>query len=289
MRIAIVGAGPGGLFASIVLTDSGHDVVLFEQANARDDTGAGIQVSPNGTRLLAQYNVLEPLLPLAFEPQAAELRRADTGQIVFKTPLNSETDARYDAPYLHLHRADLAHTLYDEAVKRGVTIFSPSRIETFSITPDSVRIEADDDTHATFDLLIGADGIHSATRTHLFGKENARYTGHVAWRGLVPADHIDAGLIPPNATVWAGPGQHFVHYYVRGGELVNFVAVQKRTDWADENWQTPGDLDEVREAFHGWSDGITQILNGAETCHLWGLFDRPPLPRWTGPRVALLG
>ena len=289
MHVGIVGAGPGGLFASIALANTGHDVVVFEQAQRQEDVGAGIQISPNGTRLLAHHGLLEALQNSAFEPEATVLQRADTGKLVFRTPMGQSASKRYGAPYLHLHRADLVQVLHAAAIERGIKIQNNARVAKFVNTSDSINIHLEGSTTQTFDLLVGADGIHSAVRTQMLGPEQARFTGNIAWRGLVPAERIDPDLIAPDTTVWAGSGQHFVHYFVRGGSLINFVAVKEHDYWAEESWSMPGNLDHVRTAFNGWSPGITQLLGSADTCHLWGLFDRPPLARWTGQRIALLG
>ena len=289
MRIAIAGGGPGGLFAAVVLAQSGHDVVVFERSESDGDTGAGIQISPNGTRLLRDYGLLDAAKRVAFEPQAAVLARSDTGATVFRTPLGAEAVARYGAPYLHLHRADLSRVLSDAVLANGVDLRKGVRVDRFDAGKDEISVRTSNDALETFDLLVGADGIHSTVRRILFGDERACFTGHVAWRGMVPADRVPSGLIAPDATVWAGPGRHFVHYYVRGGALINFVAVEERDAWTEETWQADGSINEVRMAFASWSSGIAAVLNATDECNLWGLFDRAPLERWCGTRVVLLG
>ena len=139
------------------------------------------------------------------------------------------------------------------------------------------------------DVLVGADGIHSVVRAQMLGKEQPRFTGQVAWRGTVPADRLPPGLVPATAGVWVGPGRHFVHYYLRGGRLVNFVAVEERKAWQTESWTEPGDVNELRAAFAGWHDVVTGILARVEHTFLWGLFGRDRLPCWTEGRVTLLG
>jgi len=290
VQVTIAGGGPGGLFASLVLAGDGHDVVVLEQTAAPCDDGAGIQISPNGMRLLAHAGLLDEIRAVAFEPRAAELRCSVSGRQVFRAPLGSSAEARYGAPYFHLHRADLTAVLADAARHRGVDLRYGARVS--SCTTDGsapVHTVLDDGTRIESDLLIGADGIHSVIRSELFGSSQARFTGQAAWRGLVPANKIPPGLIAPDATVWAGPGRHFVHYFVRAGALINFVAVEERAAWAEENWQIPGDIDDLRRSFRDWDPGITALLDAAEKCHLWGLHDRPPLDKWTRGRVALLG
>ena len=106
---------------------------------------------------------------------------------------------------------------------------------------------------------------------------------------MVEANKLAKGLIKPNANLWVGPGKHFVSYYLRGGDLVNFVAVQERSDWQKESWNEPGDINELRDTFSGWHPEVTELLAASEQCFLWALFDRQPLEQWTDQNVALLG
>jgi len=137
--------------------------------------------------------------------------------------------------------------------------------------------------------LIGADGIKSNIRRQMLGPEKNVYTGNVAWRGIVPASKLPIDHIPPCANNWLGPKRHFVSYYIRGGDYINFVAIEERDEWTEENWSQRGDMNKLRAAFSGWDSRVTDLLNACEDCHLWGLFDHPPLAGWTEGRVALLG
>jgi len=289
VRIVIAGGGPGGLFASIVLANDGHDVVLLEQAREIGDIGAGIQLSPNGTRLLAQHGLLTHLEQTAFEPQAATLRNAISGRVVFRTPLGQTARSRYGAPYLHVHRGDLTSGLLHAARSHGVDVRPGTTVKTVRTDDAYAEITTANNETIHCDLLIGADGIHSTVREQMFGATPARFTNHVAWRGVVPTDKIPEGLVAPDATVWSGSGWHFVHYYVRGGDLINFVAIKERDTWTEESWRTPGDINEVRTTFGDQTPAISALLEATRTCHLWGLFDRPPLEAWSKNRVTLLG
>ena len=138
-------------------------------------------------------------------------------------------------------------------------------------------------------MVLGADGVRSQVRAALFGAAEPRFTGQIAWRGTVPATALPKGAVRPTATVWVGPGRHLVTYYLRRGDLVNFVAVEERNAWTEESWSAKGDLDAMRAAFAGWTREATCVLEAAEECLLWGLFDHPPLPAWRKGRAALLG
>jgi salicylate hydroxylase len=164
-------------------------------------------------------------------------------------------------------------------------------VETFVDDGASVAITLCDGTSVSADALIGADGIHSVIRASLFGVEHPRFTGNVAWRLLVPTDRLPAGLIPRHATVWTGPKGHAVTYYVRGGELVNFVGVVERRDWQAENWLETGDIGDLKRDFAPWCETIQTVIAAADekACFKWALFDRDPLKSWTRGRVTLLG
>jgi len=142
---------------------------------------------------------------------------------------------------------------------------------------------------AEVDVLVGADGIRSLVRRALFGPENPRFTGCVAYRGLVPAERLSELGLEVTAQVWMGPGRHFVHYFVSGGRLVNFVAVIEQDTWTRESWTDRGDPADALAAFAGWHPQVRAILEGVDETFIWALFDRTPLERWSAGRVTLLG
>jgi salicylate hydroxylase len=139
------------------------------------------------------------------------------------------------------------------------------------------------------DVLIGCDGVHSPVRSQLFGPSPARFTGQVAWRGLVPVERLKPGLIPPRAQVWTGNGRHFLHYLVRDGTLVNFVGVVDGQAWSRESWSELGAHDQLATDFAGWPEPVTALIGAVETCWRWAIHDRPPLANWSVGRIALLG
>jgi salicylate hydroxylase len=137
--------------------------------------------------------------------------------------------------------------------------------------------------------LIGADGIHSVVRHALLGEEKPRFTGCVAYRGLVPADRLtDLGLERTNQ-IWMGPARHFVHYFVSAGRQVNFVAITEENSWQRESWVDRGEVADALAAFAGWHVQVRSIIGAADETYKWALFDRAPLPRWSVGRVTLLG
>jgi salicylate hydroxylase len=155
---------------------------------------------------------------------------------------------------------------------------------------DAARLYTADGAETEAALVVAADGVRSPLRAAHLDPAPARFAGHVAWRGLVPAERLPEALLRPAARVTMGPGRHIVSYPLRRGRLVNFVAVERRADWAEEGWSTPGDPAALTRAFHGWGGAAGALLAAVETCWLWGLFDHAPLARWTDAhRLALLG
>jgi salicylate hydroxylase len=289
LRAAIAGAGLGGLYAAVALARAGAEVTVVERAEELGEAGAGIQVSPNGARALARIGVLAAVEKTAFQPEAAEMRFGLTGALVMRLPLGAAAEARWGAPYLQAHRADLLGVLEKAARKAGVTIRLGETVTGVTQDDDAAALTLASGETVGADVALAADGVRSIIREQVFGPAAPRFTGQVAWRGTVEASRLPKGLVKPTATVWVGAGRHVVTYYLRRGHLVNFVAVEERKAWADEDWWQEGDPEEMRRAFPDWDDGVTTVLGAAQSCMLWGLFDRAPPPRWSRNRIALLG
>jgi len=290
--LLIAGAGIGGLTAALACAEKGMSVSLLERAVELGEVGAGLQVAANGTHVLEKLGLGAALDDIGFKPEAATLRLGQSGRTVFSNPLGKSARERYGAWYYHVHRADLHRILADAASAHpNIDLQLGRAVESLRDEGAAVTARLSDGTEAIGAALIGADGIHSSIREGMFGKDAPRFTGNVAWRLLVPTEHLPAGLIPPHATVWTGPQGHAVTYYVRGGELVNFVGVVERKDWQVEGWLETGDIDELKRDFAPWCSTIHQLIDAADekTCFKWALFDRDPLPAWSKGRVTLLG
>jgi salicylate hydroxylase len=296
MRVAIVGAGIGGLTAALACHATGLDVRLFEQAPALDEVGAGLQLGANATRVLERLDVLDALLAVGVRPREVRLRAAVSGRQVAVRPLGATNDARYGAPYLHLHRADLQRVLADAVRARGIPLQLDRRLQAVQQDDAGVHLELLDaagNRHvATADACVGADGLHSRMGELLFGAAAPQFTGNVAWRATLPVAAIaalPAAAREPVVTVWMGDGGHLVQYLLRGGNLVNIVAVFEDARWTREGWHEPGDADALRARFAGWHPEVRALLAQVADCHLWALCDRPPMPTWHRGGCALLG
>ena len=290
-RVLIVGGGIGGLTCALSFAQRGFEVHVFEQAAAFGEIGAGIQLSPNCVRVLHALGLEDRLRRIAFLPDGTEMRDWKSGKMISANALGGSVVDMYGYPYYHVHRADLMEALVGHArAQPNVYLHAASRCEGFEIVPGGVEIRVGQQRPCGA-LLVGADGIHSVTRAQLFGAEAPRFTGNVAWRGLVPVERLPKGLVHPVATVWMGPGKHFVHYYVRSGTLVNCVCVIEKSGWEIESWTQRGERDELERDFAGWHETVRTLIDNmdADGCYKWALFDRRPMPRWSNGRVTLLG
>lgn len=303
LKVLVAGGGIGGVTAALCLAKLGHEISVFEQAPGVCEVGAGIQLSPNCTRVLHYLGLEEALRAIAFLPQGTQFRNWRTGRVIAESTLGDEAVKRYGFPYYHIHRADLLRVLVEAAQRMSnITLHRNSRVHDIAQDGSGVRLSAADAVWQG-DVLVGADGIQSAVRAMLWGDDEPRFTGNVAWRAMVPADKLPKGLIRPMSTAWWGPGKHFVHYYVRRGvrrgvrrevrrgEFVNCVCVVEKDGWEVESWTEPGDHGELKDDFAGWHDDIQTLIDNAETQSLfkWALFDRPPMDPWGKDRVTLLG
>jgi len=287
LRIAIVGGGIGGLAAALSLLREGIDVQVFEQAAELREVGAGIQVSPNASRVLHRFGMAAELSRRGVRPQAWHQRRWDDGRTLLRTDLGDAVAAAFGAPYYHFHRADLLQALLDRLPPGR--LHAGHRLVAATDLGDRVELRFAEGGTATADALVGADGIHSTVRSLLFGAEQPSFTGCIAYRGLVPAARLAHLAIPVETFVWMGPGRHFVHYYVCGGELLNFVAVIDRDAWTLESWTEHGAVTDALAAFEGWHRQVREILSAVPETFVWGLFDRPPMAAWSAGRITLLG
>jgi len=287
-KIIIVGAGIGGITSAIACHRRGMEVVLLEQASALKEVGAGIQISPNAVKVLRKLDLLDDVAKRAFRPVSIEARMGESGRPIFDIPLASQSETRWGAPYFHIHRAHYIEALAAN-LPEGILKLN-TKIQSYEILNDGVRVNLDDGAQFESDILIGADGIKSIIREQMLGPEKARFTGNVAWRAVVPMERLGRNTPRHTACAWFGKGRHAVTYCLGAdASLANFVGVVERTDWQEEGWSVKGDKADAFEDFAGWHPTISSLIEQAETLNKWALFDRDPLPKWTDGPVALLG
>jgi salicylate hydroxylase len=287
LSIAVVGAGLGGLTAAVALRQAGFDVQVYEQSPALTEVGGGINMGPNAVRVLYRLGLGPALDREAVRPISTHQRRWQDGRTLQRAPLNPRCQELYGAPHLTVHRADLLAVIASgypaERIRLG------HRLIGLDQQGDRVVARFDNGARAEADLLIGADGINSAVRAALLGEEAPRFAGCVAYRGLVPVERIADLELELGSQSWVGPGGHFVHYFVSRGRLLNFVGWTEHDTWNREDWTDRATIARALAAFEGWHPQIRRIIAAADTCFIWALFDREPLPRWSVGRVTLLG
>lgn len=298
-NVGIVGAGIGGLAAALALHHAGHRVTVYERSNQLTEVGAGIQMSPNATRILDRLGLLPALDEVAVRPATGDLRRWEDWSLLTRQPLGEQVAEQFGAPYLHLHRADLLRILADATppnmVRTGYRCTGLSErgtgVELSFVDSNNLDRNNLDHNRAEHELVVGADGIHSAVRAELFGPDAPRFSRSAAWRGLVPAERIRHLDIPVASTAVLGPASHLVHYYLRRGELLNWVGVSPSESWTDESWTAQGRLQDALDDFIGWCPTVRSIIAavGDAPIYRWALYDRDPLPIWSQGRVTLLG
>lgn len=289
-RVLIAGAGIGGIAAALALLARGHDVTVVEQARELRELGAGVQLGPNGTRVLIALG-LGPALEAVVCPAAGkEIRLWSTGQTWKLFDLGETAVARYGAPYWMVHRGDLHRILLDALLaRRPDALRLGTAASDYDQDRHGVRVTLENGDRLRADILVGADGVHSAIRRRMVGEGSARFTGLMAWRGLVPMEFLPAHQRRLVGANWNGPGGHVVTYPLRRGELLNFVGVTERSDWRAESWNDPGTTAECAADFPGWHDDIQRIIRAIDTPYKWALLGREPLDCLVDGRVALLG
>lgn len=287
-EILVAGGGIGGLTAALCMARQGLRVRLFEQAPAFEETGAGLQLSPNASRVLHDLSLEAPLRSIALLPEAIEFRHWKNGRTLAAYPLGDQVRETYGFPYYVTLRSDLVTCLVNAANEDpGIELHTDARVDRVHQSPASVTVTVNGRRY-TGSMLVGADGIHSTVRARVFGSETPTYSGEIAWRALVAAADVPQKVMRPVVTVWWGPGKHFVHYFVKNDALVNCVGVVTRQD-APESWIETGDPEEFQNDFTGWHADLRALIDGTRSCHKWALLDRPPMSRWADHRMTLLG
>jgi salicylate hydroxylase len=280
LKTYIIGAGIGGLALARVLALRGADVTVLEQAGEIKEVGAGLQISPNGLAVLRAIG-LEPALAESGAVLADTVRLMDyRGAEVVRLDLTQMAPQKYH----FVHRADLISLLAEGARAAGVKIQLLQKVERVEagrpatlIMQNGVRREAD--------LVVGADGVHSVVRPVLNGAGAPFFTGNAAWRAVVPNRWGRAR----DVQVHMGPQRHLVSYPLRGGELLNLVAVEEQRDWLEESWTQADDPANLRAAFADFAPEVQEMLGAVEEVRLWGLFRHPVAEHWHGEGLALLG
>jgi salicylate hydroxylase len=292
--VIIAGAGIGGLTAALAIARHSYRVVLLEQAERLEETGAGIQLSPNASRILIALGLRERLTPHVSTPQELTVANAGSGRVLARAPLGVQIERRYGAPYWIIHRADLQAALCAAvAASPAIELRLAAQVDDFAAHDNGITVAARSG-RATIEergiALIGADGLWSRLRGRLGHTAAPRFAGATAWRALVGAEAVVCELSVPAVHLWFGHGGHVVYYPVKGGRLINVVAIL-RDDWREGGWSEPGNRDELVRRIRdgGWRGPPREIVAAADRWFKWALYDAAPLTHWSRGLVTLLG
>lgn len=287
-RVAVVGGGIGGLAAAAFLRRAGIAATVYEQARALTEVGAGVVVAPNAVRLLRRLGQLDRFRARAVPLRVGwEFRRWADGRVLFSQQLGQECERRYGEQCYVTHRADLLDVVRAAVPESSVRL--GSRFTGLRERPHGVELTFADGSRTVADVVIGADGVHTAVGQFVTRAGPPRFSGLCAYRCLIPAARVPAFALRPAQTLWLGPDHHLVHYPISAGTLVNIFACGPARDWRTESWSAEGRIEDLRAEFAGWSDELTALVAAADRTGRWALLDRDPLPRWTNGPVALLG
>jgi salicylate hydroxylase len=291
--IVVAGAGIGGLTASLALAAQGFRVVVLEKAERLEEAGAGLQLSPNASRILVELGLQPRLARRAVTPEANNILSARAGGEIARLPLGEAAAFRAGAPYWVVHRADLQAALQAEVddhpdidLRLGCQ-FEDVTSHAKGLTVVQRRGNARQQELAV--ALIGADGIWSAVRHHLFPDVQPQFSGLIAWRGTLDATALPREYTSPRVQLWMGPNAHLVAYPISGARQINVVAVVPGT-WNRPGWSAPGEANEIKDAFSSrWPAGARMLIGAVDGWRKWALFTVPDQCGWNEGAIALLG
>ena len=285
-KIAIVGAGMGGMAAAGTLRQAGIDVEIYEQAHQFARIGAGIQMLPNSMKVLRAIGVEAMLRERAFAPYSHLNRVGDTGELKRELPMPEEL---YAAPFLCMHRADLHEAL--SSIVPGEVIHLNKKLVGLEQNGGPVTLRFADGTTAKADAVIGADGVHSVVRDIIIGPDRPIHRGRIAYRSVFSSNLLPKE-ISRSRTKWWGEDRHIVIYYTTSdrSQLYFVTSVPEPADWMTrESWSAKGDVEELRKAYAGFHSEVRMVLDACPDCHKWAILERDPLPTWSLGRVVLIG
>jgi 2-polyprenyl-6-methoxyphenol hydroxylase-like FAD-dependent oxidoreductase len=301
-RVAIIGGGIGGLTAANALSRAGSEVAVYEAAAELREIGAGVALHPNAMKVLRAIGVEDGVRAVAGRSPWQVMRNWRTGRVIGKTSRRQQA-ASFGIEGATAHRADLLDVLAGALPAGMVTL--GKRCTQVRSDGDVAAARFADGSEIEADVIVGADGIHSAVRACLFGPDDPRFTGKICYRSVVPVAAVrgarpagdgaqraraeGAQWARAEGAQWLGPHGTVVLYPLRGEELINVVCHYDDASYRHESWITECGREEVLERYAGWHESLLRLFAAADTWYKWALYDRDPIPRWTRGRVTILG
>jgi len=289
-KVLIAGGGIGGLTAAIALLRKGFEVEVFEGARNFSEVGAGVTLAPNAMAGFQYIGLGAKIEACGTEPVRQVVRHWEDGRVLTTLERGTEMRDKYGAPYLYMHRADLHAILVETAEELGGKLHLASRVVEAGHEGASAWLKLEDGTIHRGNLVVGADGLKSAVR-RIFEAISAHFTGHVAWRGVVPVDD-ELRELAQNPGNFIGPERMAVWYPLRGGTQINLVFFAREQGWTDDGWTIPATRDELRRVFEGWCQPVRYMIDHLEEGRLfkWAINARSALSTWNqGGCITLLG
>ena len=288
-RIAVVGGGIGGLATARALALAGRPSLVIEQAPEFAEIGAGIQMGPNGFRMLDHLGLRDAIDDVAVFPDDLIVMDGITAEEITRIPVTGAFRERFGQPYALVHRADLHRALLKKCLEDPLIELRPgSTVESYAEHEDGVILNIAGAAPIDASAIVGADGLWSKIRERIVRDGPPRVSGHIAYRAVLPIEEIDERYRKNAMILWAGPRNHLVQYPLRGGKLFNLVAVF-HSDKYVEGWDRQGDPEELHRRFAGNCETVKSLLAKVETWRMWVLCDRDPVARWSAGRAALVG
>lgn len=289
LKIGIAGGGVGGLAAAIALRAQGHEVTVFEQAKGFSRVGADINLTPNVVRAIDGLGAGAAIRERGAQPTFRISRDWDTGKETSRLGMSNIAEEQYGAPQVTIHRADIIGALAErfpiEHIQFG------KRIQTLTQDEQGVHLQFEDGARATFDVVVGADGIHSRVRTALFGEEYPRFTGVVSFRSVVPTERVKNVPEIEAFTKWWGPNpqSQIVTFPLNQGRETFIFATTGQESWTEESWTSEGDVNELRGFYKDFHPDARALLDACDSTLKSALYEREPLERWSVGTATLLG
>lgn len=292
MPVLICGGGIGGLAAALSLAERGIASHVLERRAEPSEAGAGIQLSPNGVRVLERLGLTPQLAPLAGVPGELVVHDGVRGRVLQRLPLGAWIEARYAAPYWMVHRRDLhAALLARVRATRDIRMTTGFEANFYTTEGAALRLNQVSGGSGAFVegcALIGADGQFSRVRQQLVAARRPAYSGWTAARTVIPAAALEDVLDPAIVGVWLAHNSHVVHYPVRQGREIAMVVVRAEAS-PGLGWSEPVEMETLVGQLAHLAPRLATAVRSGRDWQRWALYEAAPLPRWSVGAVTLLG